>query len=112
MSAPCQHSPASCSHPPAIDSSDPHRLCAVSMSSAGDIESGPACDCGRGLPEARRRRLARDLFLQGLKQALIADSLSTPLAGALPLPSLLGRHLAAIPHAGLKEPADAIPHGS
>ncbi len=108
MSAPCQHSLATCSHPPASESSDPGLSCAVETSSAGDIETGPA----RDQPEARRRRLARSLFLQGLKQALIADSLSTPLAGAVPLPSLLGRHFAAIPDAGFEVRADAMPHGA
>jgi hypothetical protein len=58
--------------------------------------------------QARRRRLARDLFLQGLKQALFHSTESD----ALPLPSLLGRHFAASGEPGADEPTRGLRRGA
>lgn len=88
--------------------SDPNLPRAADSRSVSGTETPPAGTGGSLLLEARRRRLARDLFLQGLKQALCSD---TP-ADALPLPSLLGRHLAAITDAAFNERMDAMPHGA
>lgn len=103
-----QNSSAILSRRPASGPSDSSLLRAVPASPADCTETGPCGNRGGRFPEARRRRLARDLFLEGLKQALVTG----PVADAPPLPSLLGRHLAAIADARFDERGGAIPHGA